>query len=106
MAMRVERRAIVAVALALVAIGGCAAPGEGDIDQASAETVAIEVDVKRALLASDAVGGAAIGVDVGDDGTVTLGGFVSSEAERVEALRLARGALGGREPVDALEVRN
>ena len=92
-------------AVALVALGGCASPGEGDVDQAPAETVAIEVEVKRALFESDAVGGAAIGVEVGEDGTVTLDGFVDSEAEREEALRLAREALGGREPVDALEVR-
>ena len=105
MAMRVEGRAGALAAVALVALGGCAVPGEGDVDQAPAETVAIEVEVKRALFESDAVGGAAIGVEVGEDGTVTLDGFVDSEAEREEALRLAREALGGREPVDALEVR-
>ena len=110
MAMRVEGRAgacprAVAFAAALAALGGCALPGEGDVDQAPAETVALEVEVKRALLGSDAVGGAAIGVEVGDDGTVTLDGFVDSEAEREEALRLAREALGGRAPVDSLEVR-
>jgi len=87
------------------ALAGCAAPGESDVDQAPARIVAIEVEVKRALLASDAVGGAAIGVGVDERGTVTLDGFVGSEAERTEALRLAREALGGAEPVDALQVR-
>ena len=102
----------VALALTFVAaLAGCAAPGEGDVDQAPAETVALEVDVKRALLASDAVGGAAIGVVVGEGGdetgvrTVTLEGFVGSEDERAEALRLAREAAGGARVVDALEVR-
>ena len=102
----------VALALALAcALAGCAAPGEGDVDQTPAETVALEVDVKRALLESDAVGGAAIGVVVGEGGdetgvrTVTLEGFVASEDERAEALRLARGAAGGARVVDALEVR-
>ena len=102
----------VAPVLALAcALAGCAAPGEGDVDQAPAETVALEVDVKRALLESDAVGGAAIGVVVGEGGdetgvrTLTLEGFVGSEDERAEALRLARGAAGGARVVDALEVR-
>lgn len=111
--MRVERgagrAAALAVALAVPAamsVAGCAAPGEAAVEQAPPAQVAVEVDVKRALLASDAVGGAAIGVGVGEGGTVTLSGFVGSEEERAEALRLARDALGGREPVDELKVRD
>jgi len=103
MAMRVERW--MGACLVAMILAGCATPGEGDVDQAPAANVAIEVDVKRALLDAESVGGAAIGVGVDEDGTVTLSGFVGSEAERTEALRLAREALDGREAVDALEVR-
>ena len=103
MAMRARERS--AAVVIVIALAGCAAPGEGDVDQASAGTVAIEVDVKRALLGSDTVGGAAINVSVDERGTVTLDGFVDSEAERREALSLAREALGGGAPIDALEVR-
>ena len=104
-----RRAASAAGALACVlplALGGCAGP-RASVDPAPPEVESVEVDVRRALLESEDVGGAAIRVLVDEEsGTVTLEGFVASEAERAEALRLAREALGGAAPVDALEVRD
>ena len=109
MAMRVEVEAgplaagIPAMVLAIV-LGGCAGPGTS-VEQAAPAEARLEVGVKRALVESDLVGGAAIRVLVDDTGGITLDGFVESEAERAEALRLGREAAGGVEVVDALEVR-
>ena len=88
----------------VAALGGCAAPGTS-VEQAAPAVARLEVDVKRALVESDLVGGTAIRVLVDDAGGITLDGFVESEAERAEALRLAREVAGGVEPVDALELR-
>lgn len=94
-----------ALALAVSVLGGCVSP-EASVEQMPRERVSVKADVKRALLESDVVGGAAIRVVVDEKGTVRLEGFVSNERERLEALRLAREATGGAEPVDALEVRD
>ncbi len=90
--------------LVVASLAGCGALGTG-VEQTAPATATREIDVKRALIESGTVGAAAIRVSSGEDGTVTLDGFVGSEEERAEALRLAREALGGQEPIDALEVR-
>ena len=101
-----SRRRRLAVALAVSLLGACAAPGDApDAEPTPPERARAESVVKLALIEAADVDAAAIGV-VAADGTVTLDGFVASEAERRAALRAARAAAPALDVVDELRVRD
>jgi hyperosmotically inducible protein len=61
--------------------------------------------IKSKMALDDTVRAAAINVDTAAGGVVTLSGTVASEAERAQALRLARETAGVSSVVDRLVVR-
>jgi len=74
-----------------------------DAERASFSDAAITASVKTKLLADTSVGGLKIDVDT-RDGVVTLTGKVKSQAERDQALRIARESDGVKTVDDKLTV--
>jgi osmotically-inducible protein OsmY len=81
-----------------------ATPTEPDPQRVALTDPAVTASVKGKLLADPQVGGLKIDVDT-RDGMVTLTGTVSSQAEKDEALRIARDTAGVRNVEDRLTVR-
>lgn len=92
-------KGIVLALMLSVSIGACGKTVGETIDD-----TAITTRVKTAMLNDPAVGGLRIDVDT-FKGVVTLSGRVKSQAERDQAIALARGISGVTEVKDALQVQ-
>lgn len=91
-----------AVVLALVLVAPLTTACGKTVGEAIDDTT-ITTRVKTAMLNDENVGGLRIDVDT-FKGVVTLSGRVKSEAERQNAVRVARGVSGVVEVKDALQV--
>src|SRR5688500_1713703 len=89
---------VLALALLIPLTAGCGKTVGETIDDTT-----ITTRVKTAMLNDPAVGGLRIDVDT-FKGAVTLSGRVKSEAEKQQAITLARGIDGVTEVKDALQV--
>jgi hyperosmotically inducible periplasmic protein len=86
---RIEHRLLVAVALAVVLLGGCAATPTQESTGEYVDDTALTTKVKTALLQDPEVSGLAINVET-FKGEVQLSGFANTEAERQRAAALAK----------------
>lgn len=89
--------------LAVLIAAPLAAAGCGKTVGETIDDTTITTRVKTAMLNDPAVGGLRIDVDT-FKGAVTLSGRVKSEAEKQQAITLARGIDGVTEVKDALQV--
>lgn len=80
-----------------------ATPGMPDAAPATFSDAGITATLKSKLLADTTVGGLSIDVDT-QDGVVTLTGDVKSQAEKDQALRLARETDGVKSVLDKLNI--
>ena len=92
------RKPIAVLVLAAILAVGCGKTVGEAIDDTT-----ITTRVKTAMLNDPAVGGLRIDVDT-FKGVVTLSGRVKSDAERTQAVALARGIDGVAEVKDAMQV--
>jgi len=83
---------------------GCTPLSDQRPDQVDRREAVLTTDVKGALIGSAQVSAASIRVDL-EGGTLVLHGFVDSEGERFEALRIARRVAAGTPVEDRLEIR-
>lgn len=75
-----------------------------EIEQTSANTAAMEISVKRALIDAEDIDAAAVAVTFAED-TITLRGFVGSQSEKDRAEELAKANSGATPVINFLEVQ-
>ncbi len=85
---RIERKRLVAAALAVVLLGGCAATPTQESTGEYIDDTTLTSKVKTSLLQDPEVSGLAINVET-FKGEVQLSGFANNEAERQRAAALA-----------------
>ena len=86
---RIEPKRLVAVALAIVLLGGCAATPTQESTGEYIDDSTLTTKVKTTLLQDPQVSGLEINVET-FKGEVQLSGFANTEAERQRAAALAR----------------
>jgi len=86
--MNIEHKRLVAAALAVVLLGGCAGSSTQESTGEYIDDTTLTTKVKTALLHDPQVSGLAINVET-FKGEVQLSGFANSEAERQRAATLA-----------------
>lgn len=86
---RIELKRLVAVALAIVLLGGCAATPTQESTGEYIDDSTLTTKVKTTLLQDPQVSGLGINVET-FKGEVQLSGFANTEAERQRAAALAR----------------
>ena len=91
--MKIEHNHLVAVALAVVLLGGCAGSPTQESTGEYIDDTTLTSKVKTTLLQDPQVSGLAINVET-FKGEVQLSGFANSEAERQRAVELANSVDG------------
>ena len=88
------RSAVLMLSIVFVAVAtGCATPWANESAKLENQDSDSAVRIKAALIAEPGLAGSAIDVEI-EDGEAVLTGFVETEAQARQAVRLARGQQG------------
>ena len=87
--LRMMTRPVLLLLLAVLSVSACGTLTQ-ELEQEDAESATVTINIKARLVESEDIDAAAVLVEL-EDGVVVLSGFVASEDEESEVVRIAKG---------------